>query len=300
MSDSGGISMADESRADKWRLIRGTGLKSEDRHCLLTLFLIQGDNDAAFCRQETLADEIGVHPRSVRRSLQRLNAAGIVHSDWQIRSGVPMRHYAIDFDKLKSVQRGNGRTPASYPETADGRTPVSEAAGHLRPKPQDTSVLQERSIEHPLKIKSERTPKTKFQKPTVEQVQAYAAEQSQPDFDAGKFYDHYESNGWRVGGKGPMKCWRASVRQWIRTGGTKNGGKPSGSAVAERAWQAVLDSLQRRSRFKPDEIMGDIGERAWQALRPIGLKRLDEANDFERRELRAKFIQAFSEQQGAA
>ncbi len=135
--------MAEDSKPDKWRLIRGTNLKSEDRHVLLTLFLFQGDNGAAFCKQETLADEIGVHPRSVRRSLQRLNEAGIVVSEWKILSNVPMRVYAIQFDALKTVQRGNGRTPASYPETADGRTPASATVGHQRPKPQDTSVLQE-------------------------------------------------------------------------------------------------------------------------------------------------------------
>ena len=73
--------MGDETKPDKWKLIRGTNLKSEDRHVLLTLFLFQGDNGAAFCKQETLAQEIGIDPRSVRRSLKRLNAAGIVRSE---------------------------------------------------------------------------------------------------------------------------------------------------------------------------------------------------------------------------
>lgn len=69
---------------------------------------------------------------------------------------------------------------------------------------------------------------------------------------------------------------------------------------AERAWQAVLDSLKRHSRFKPEQIMADVGERAWQALKSIGLKRIDESNEFERRELKAKFIQAFNREGVAA
>lgn len=328
--------MADESRADKWRLIRSTNLKTEDRFCLLTLFLIQGDNDAAFCKQETLADEIGVHTRSVRRSLQRLNAAGIVRSDWQIRSGVPMRHYAIDFDRLKSVQRG-GRTPASYLETFDGRTPVSTTAGRQCPKPQDTSVLQERSIEHPLKIQRGRAGKsderrTAFciewnvwhsagivrskirdtalpgktiesawnrsqrdseQRERLSDVQALRAaiEASQQYLQPAGWFDAAGL----IGGKNSNRRWYAE--QLIAgTYRDKSNGMSAANAEAETAWQAVLDSLKRRSRFKPDEIMGEIGERAWQALRPIGLKRIDEANDFERRELKAKFIQAFSRQ----
>jgi len=48
-------------------------------------------------------------------------------------------------------------------------------------------------------------------------------------------------------------------------------GKPSGNAVAETAWQTVLDSL----------------------------KRLDEANDFDRRALKTKFLKLISEQEEA-
>lgn len=33
---------------------------------------------------------------------------------------------------------------------------------------------------------------------------------------ADAFYDHYESNGWKIGGKSPMKDWKAAVRNWIR------------------------------------------------------------------------------------
>lgn len=304
--------MADETRADKWRLIRGTNLKSEDRHVLLSLFLIQGHNNAAFCKQETLAEEVGVHPRSVRRSLQRLNAAGIVLSDWQPRGGVPMRHYAIDFEALKTVQRGNGRTPASYPETtdgrtsasypetADGRTPVSAAVGHQRPKPQDTSVLQERSIEHPLKIQSERTRKTKFQKPTAEQVQAYAAEQNQPSFDAGQFCDYYESNGWRVG-RNPMKDWRATVRRWMKTGGTQNNGKASGNAGALKAWRLVLRAA-KDNHGDGAGFEAAIGPELAAIVKALRLTRqkIDTANNYERREQEREFIQAFIRQGAAA
>ncbi len=53
-----------------------------------------------------------------------------------------------------------------------------------------------------------------FQKPTIEQIKAYCAERSSP-VDPQKFFDYYESNGWRVG-KNPMVCWQATVRTWER------------------------------------------------------------------------------------
>ncbi len=134
--------MADETKPDKWRLIRGTNLKTEDRHVLLTLFLFQGDNGAAFCKQETLADEIGVSTRSIRTSLKRLNAAGIVRSEWKGRNGVGVRQYAIQFDALQAVQRVEGRKHTSYLEI-EGRKHTSAMVGSTLPTHQEAHFLQE-------------------------------------------------------------------------------------------------------------------------------------------------------------
>ncbi len=30
-----------------------------------------------------------------------------------------------------------------------------------------------------------------------------------PEIEAKKFFNHFESNGWKVGGKSPMKNWQA-------------------------------------------------------------------------------------------
>ncbi len=290
--------MADDLIKDRWRLVRGANLKSEDRHCLLTLFLFAGENGEVFSKQETLAEEIGVHPRSVRRSLKRLNDAGIVRSEWKTRHGAAMRHYSIDFETLKTVQRTKGRTPASCLESPESRTPASAMVGHERPGTQDNSVLQEDPMKIHGRSKSERTSKTKFQKPTTAQVAQYATERNSSNFDAEHFCDYYESNGWRVG-RNAMEDWRATVRRWLKSGGTRSNGKSSGNTEAEQAWQNSLDSLKRCSRFRPEEIKADVGEFVWPIIDRIGLKRIDEANDYERRELKARFIQAFSGQ-GAA
>lgn len=55
---------------------------------------------------------------------------------------------------------------------------------------------------------------TKFTKPTLQQVQEYCTEKCYT-IDTERFYDYYESNGWRVG-KAPMKDWKASARNWYR------------------------------------------------------------------------------------
>lgn len=52
----------------------------------------------------------------------------------------------------------------------------------------------------------------KFQKPTVEEIQMYITEKGYM-VNAEKFFNYYESNGWKVG-KNAMKDWKACIRTW--------------------------------------------------------------------------------------
>lgn len=55
----------------------------------------------------------------------------------------------------------------------------------------------------------------RFVPPTPEEVAEYAASKG-IKIDPHRFCDHYESNGWKVGGRAPMKDWRAAVRNWVK------------------------------------------------------------------------------------
>lgn len=64
--------------------------------------------------------------------------------------------------------------------------------------------------------RSERT-----QRPaSVEEVEQYMQTMqngpANPSQTASAFYDYFESNGWKVGGKAPMKDWQAAARNWCR------------------------------------------------------------------------------------
>lgn len=54
-------------------------------------------------------------------------------------------------------------------------------------------------------------------RPTLEQVKAYCKERKN-HVDPQAWFDHYSSNGWRVG-RNPMKDWQAAVRTWERNSG---------------------------------------------------------------------------------
>ena len=50
---------------------------------------------------------------------------------------------------------------------------------------------------------------------SVEDVIQYFEQEGAGRVDAEKFFNHFESNGWKVGGKAAMKNWQAAARKWI-------------------------------------------------------------------------------------
>lgn len=50
----------------------------------------------------------------------------------------------------------------------------------------------------------------------MEELKHYAAEINLPNGEADKFFDHFTSTGWRIGGKSPMRDWKAALRNWQR------------------------------------------------------------------------------------
>jgi hypothetical protein len=49
----------------------------------------------------------------------------------------------------------------------------------------------------------------------LNQVKSFFLEKNKTDLEAEKFFNHFESNGWLVGGKTKMKNWQAAARNWI-------------------------------------------------------------------------------------
>ena len=52
-------------------------------------------------------------------------------------------------------------------------------------------------------------------KPTIENVKTYFLEQKFPEIEAYKFFYHFSSNGWLVGGKSPMIDWKSAIQNWM-------------------------------------------------------------------------------------
>ena len=109
----------------------------------------------------------------------------------------------------------------------------------------DTEIESEKesAAGKPAAPEPEKKKSTRFVKPTVEQVRAYCQER-QNGIDADYFFDYYEANGWKVGGKGAMKDWKAAVRNWERRAelyGTRKNSSTNSSQNVDKYKEFIND-----------------------------------------------------------
>ena len=89
-----------------------------------------------------------------------------------------------------------------------------------------------------------RTSAPRFRKPTREEVAEYCQERGN-HVDVDRWFDYYESNGWKVG-KNPMKDWKAAIRTWEKNGYDNPRGKPNtygGSTERANAFDDLEEQL---------------------------------------------------------
>lgn len=75
--------------------------------------------------------------------------------------------------------------------------------------------------------------RVKFEKPTPEQVAAYATEKGFTAFDADYFCDYYTARGWKVGAAA-MRDWQAACRTWQKRKFSDKGGSAFGKVIKPR------------------------------------------------------------------
>ena len=95
-------------------------------------------------------------------------------------------------------------------------------------------------------------------KPTLSQVRDYFLGLNQ-SLEAEKFFDYFQSNGWRVGGRAAMKDWRAAARNWVRrvikSEPAQKPQKPDDYTAKVEGWKKEAAPMPNESR----EILGKFG-----------------------------------------
>lgn len=111
----------------------------------------------------------------------------------------------------------------------------------------DENVTHSESVSNTPKVKESKVNRSKvkivFGIPQKIEVEDYFIFQNSTKAEAESFYDHYQSNGWLVGGKSKMKDWQAASRNWIKNSikFSKNGNTGNNTKTQIRANLADQD-----------------------------------------------------------
>ena len=111
---------------------------------------------------------------------------------------------------------------------------------------EQTDIFNEENLEKPVLAPSPLERVGVRIPPEFSEVKLYFEEKDSTKLEAEKFFNHYESNGWLVGGKSKMKNWQAGARNWLLNS------KKFNSVLASEAKQSVTLSLSKS--LKPNHL----------------------------------------------
>ena len=92
----------------------------------------------------------------------------------------------------------------------------SEHLEEQEPKQVQVPSINTSNKEKKIKPIKQGNDKSRFAPPQSDEVKEFFLEVMSTSDQAEQFYNHFESNGWLVGGKAKMKDWKAAARNWIK------------------------------------------------------------------------------------
>ena len=87
-----------------------------------------------------------------------------------------------------------------------------------------------------------KTPKPRFVPPDVSEVRTHCAAKGYT-FDPEAFVAYYTANGWKIGGRSPMKDWHAACVTWQKREGKSKAPMRVGATSDDSVW--LYDSYRR-------------------------------------------------------
>lgn len=185
---------------------------------------------------DTIAADLGLHDRTVQRALKALEDGGALVIKRQYGENgaqVSNRYFLIFADPEVSQYQG----PLPFSDQAPTPvTPVSPSPGTAATLPRPEShppgdagatpfnkestgpnELNQTPSEEKSPTGSKRKAPPTEARPSSREAVCEMAEERGVDIEVAEdFCDHFDSNGWKVSGRTPMKDWRAAFSRWIR------------------------------------------------------------------------------------
>lgn len=185
---------------------------------LITFALIHGfsqkEGHTYHGSAQYIADWTGTSKRTVFNILNSLVDKGYIKRTNEIRNNVTFVHYesmikVLD-EKISPVVNNDN---TSDEKISLGDENSSLGSEKISSNNINNNISNNKDIKEYIS-KDIYEKKTRFQKPTIEQIKEYCAEKGYTKIDAEKFFLYYEQCGWTVGKNKPMKDWKASLRLW--------------------------------------------------------------------------------------
>ena len=199
----------------------------------------------------TLCSETGLSTSQIRTSLNKLKLTGELTVESQAQGRMVT---VLEYDQYQADDRQVDSPVTDQSQTND--RPMT-ANKNLRTK----EVKKE--------IKNSR-----FAPPSVNAISDYMfskCQEAKVQFnqnEADKFFNYYESNGWKVG-KNKMKCWKAAASGWLKRNVTNENNQrpnqPRRSSVVDRAHEAAA---RRERERQAREGMGQAMDSPIRDIRP--------------------------------
>lgn len=178
-----------------------------------------------------LSAELGINRSKLERILNALK------SEQQIEQQTFSKYRVISICNWSEYQQSEQQ---NEPQMSSKR-----AASEQQVSTNNNKKNKKNKEEESLKDIVEKTREARFVPPLIEEVKAYCEERGNT-INAQHWYDHYSSNGWKVGSN-KMKDWQAAVRTWEQkqkgysngqsrtSGGSAQTGKKTGIVEANGA-----------------------------------------------------------------
>lgn len=186
--------------------------------------------------EQILANECGVPVSTIQLAIKTFQSMGMVEivediiyiSNWE-------KYQAIE--KMELIKQQNRDRKRRQRERDKQRLLDSHVT-----VTQDVTQSHATDIDIDIRDKNNK----KFIKPSVKEIADYCNNNNY-NIDAERFYDYYESKGWKVG-KAPMKDWKAAVRMWSRNNKQENKMPDFTLKKKERKLSAEDEEILRRLR----------------------------------------------------
>ena len=168
---------------------------NKDLKIIEKLFLVEIeslDNDGCWASNKYFADFFNISKGRCSQVISSLEKKNLISIEFIREDKVIKKRIIRVFNKLNRVFN-NGEEGIKYSK-----------GGYLENDKENNTITNNTN--------NNITTKARFKKPSIDEVKLYIEERGNI-IDANRFYNYYESNGWKVG-RNKMKCWKSACRGW--------------------------------------------------------------------------------------